>query len=95
MSATELITWKTSHSKYTQYEVGYIGKVAVFYVGYDGLASKSDNCKWKLSWKLPIRCRYRHEVATSFYFEEIKEAKIYADTVMREWFDLTGTRYDE
>lgn len=91
MSITDLITWKTSHTRY----IGYLGKVEVFYVGYDGLISEDNPNKWKLSWTLPIKYGHRNEYVTSLYFKDEGEAKQFAEVVVKKWFEATGTRYDK
>lgn len=87
MNHSKCLVWRTIKRGYSQVEAGYLGKIAVFWVVWDGLTSKNDTKKWKLSWTLPIKING----SIIKHFVSIEEAKDYVPLVLKEWFDKTGT----
>lgn len=47
------ITWKDSNKDYVNGEYGYVGKINIFHLYYDGCRSKDDPRCYRLKCKLP------------------------------------------
>lgn len=79
-----MLTWTIKEEKYTQAKVGKCGEITMFSIFYDGMTSKSQKEKYKLTCSLPmIKSNLKHYMTED---EAIKKAEF----IFEYWKEKAG-----